>query len=75
MVGKQNLTLSLMPLLVPNNLAVNRQGACRFIARLQVRSDEADSEDVRIEVAWDGVWEDGDIEMGNHLHVEELNPT
>lgn len=71
MVGKQNLTLSLMPLVAPNNLPVNRQGACRFVARFQVRSNEADSQDFRIEVAWDGVWEDGDVEMGQHLRVEE----
>lgn len=74
MVGKQGLTLSLMPLLAPNNLAVNRQGQCRFIARLQIRSNETDSEDFRIQVSWDGVWEDGDTEMGKHLRVEMLTP-
>jgi hypothetical protein len=71
MVGKQNLMLSLMPLITPNNLNVHRKGACRFVARFQARSNEADSEDFRIEVAWDGVWEDGNIEMGNHLRVEQ----
>jgi hypothetical protein len=71
MVGRQGLVLSLMPLIAPNNLPVHRQGKCRFVARLQVRSNEADSQDFRAEVSWDGVWEDGDMEMGSHLHVEE----
>jgi hypothetical protein len=69
MVAKQNRMLSLMPLIAPNNLRVNWEGKCRFVARFQVRSNEADSQDFRIEVAWDGVWDDGDTEMGNHLHV------
>jgi hypothetical protein len=72
MVSRQNNLVSLMPLIAPNNLTVHRQGPCRFAARLQVRSDEADSEDLRIEVAWDGVREDGDVEMGRHLRVDEL---
>lgn len=70
MVIKQNSLLSLMPLIAPNNLVVHRKGACKFVARFQVRSNESDSEDFSAEVAWDGVWEDGDIEMSNHLHVE-----
>jgi hypothetical protein len=71
MVGKQSLVLSLMPLIAPNNLIVHRQGACKFIAHFQVRSNEADSEDFRVKVAWDGAWEDGDLEMHNHLHVKQ----
>jgi hypothetical protein len=71
MVGKQSLLLSLMPLIAPNNLPVNRQGACKFKAHFQVRSDEGDSEDFRVKVAWDGTWEDGDLEMRNHLIVKE----
>jgi hypothetical protein len=72
MVGKRSRVLSLMPLLAPNNLTVHRQGEFKFIARFQVRSDEADSEDFRVRVAWDGTWEDGDIEMHNHLIVKEV---
>lgn len=71
MVGRKD-GLSLMPLILPNNLSAHRQGKCRFVARLQARSNEADSEVMRIEVAWDGVWEDSDTEMRRHLVVSEL---
>ena len=74
MVQKKEGTLSLMPLLVPNNLNARRQGKCRFVAWLQVRSNQADSEVIRIQVAWDGLWEDGDTEMKRHLVVERLGP-
>jgi len=72
MVNRQQNSISLMPILVPNNLQRTRQGPCRFVLRLQVRSNEADSEEFRIQVSWDGVWEDGGLEMHQHLQVEEL---
>jgi hypothetical protein len=74
MIQKKKAFVSLMPLLVPNNLKGQREGKCRFVARLQVRSNEADSDEIRIEVAWDGIWEDGDLEMHNHLTVKKLGP-
>ena len=64
--------VSMMPILVPNNLTATRPGACRFVMRLQVRSNEADSEEFRVEVSWNGVWADGDLEMYQHFRVEEL---
>jgi hypothetical protein len=70
MVGKFEPVLSLMPLLAPNNLKVHWQGPCKFMTRLQARSTEKDSDELYIQVAWDGKWEDGDIEMKKHLTVE-----
>jgi hypothetical protein len=72
MINRQANSVSLMPILVPNNLPVIRIGACRFVLRLHVRSDEADSAESRIQVSWDGIWEDGDFEMNQHLKVEVL---
>jgi hypothetical protein len=72
MISKQDGVISLTPILAPNNLTVNRHGACRFVMRLHVRSNEADSEELRIQVSWDGVWEDGHLEMYQHFRVEEL---
>ena len=69
MVRKEERTLYLLPLVVPNNLNARRKGACSFVASLQARSNEADSETVHIEVKWDGRWEDNDIEMQQHLVV------
>jgi hypothetical protein len=72
MANQQRNSVSLMPILAPNNLTVIRQAPCRFVLRLQVRSDEADTEEMRIQVSWDGVWEDGELEMYNHLRVEAV---
>jgi hypothetical protein len=73
MIGKRS-GLSLMPLLLPNNLPAHRPGKCRVVAWLQARSNQADSEIVRIEIAWDGLWVDGDFEMQQHLVIKELGP-
>lgn len=70
MVGKLGRVLSLMPLIAPNNLKVHWEGPCKFMVRLQARSTEKDSEELYIQVSWDGKWEDGDIEMKKHLQVE-----
>ena len=65
--------LSLMPLIMPNNLnASNRHGKWTFAVSLQARSNQADSEVKYIQVSWDGQWEDGDTEMQRHLEVTEL---
>jgi len=74
MVLRNGGTLSLMPLILPNSLNARRQGRCRFIACVQVRSNQADSQEIRIEVAWDGLWEDGDTEMQRHLEIKILGP-
>jgi hypothetical protein len=73
MVLKKGRTLSLMPLIVPNNLKARWQGKCKFVACVQVRSNQADSEVLRIQVSWDGEWEDGDTEMQRHLDMKELS--
>ncbi|PYT66223.1 MAG: hypothetical protein DMG39_27225 [Acidobacteria bacterium] len=62
-----------MPMILPNNLKARWQGKCRFVACVQVRSSQADSKVLRVQVSWDGLWEDGDTEMQRHLVVEELN--
>ena len=72
-VLKKDGALLLMPLLVPNNLNARRQGKCSFVAWVQARSNQADSKVLRVQVSWDGLWEDGDTEMQRHLVVEELN--
>jgi len=74
MVLKNGGTLSLMPVILPNSLNARRQGSCRFIVWVQARSNQADSQEIRIEVAWDGLWEDGDTEMQRHLDVKILGP-
>ena len=71
-VGKTG-GLFLMPVIRPNNLKDHYAGQCLLVAWLQARSDLADSEILRIEISWDGLWEDGEIEMQGHLVVRELD--
>jgi hypothetical protein len=71
-VRKHEAKLTLMPLLNPNNLSRERIGPCRFVARIEARSNEVDVEPFNLEVAWDGKWDDGDIEMSKHLAVKEF---
>lgn len=66
--------LWLMPLITPHNMPAHRTDKCRFVAHLQARSTQTDSEVLRVLVAWDGKWEDGSAEMQNHLEIRELNP-
>jgi hypothetical protein len=68
--------LSLMPLIMPNSLEpfAHRNQRCRLVASLQARSNQADSDVVRIEISWDGLWEEGDTEMQRHLVIKELQP-
>jgi len=64
--------LSLMPLIIPLNLNARRQERCRMVASFLARSTQVDSPILRIEIAWDGDWEDGDIEMQRHLKIRPL---
>jgi hypothetical protein len=64
--------LRLMPVFKPNNLDVHWTEKCRFVAHLQARSNEVDSQIIQIDVSWDGSWEDGDAEMKKHVVIEEL---
>ena len=68
----QKTGLALMPLITPNNLEAKRPGKCRLVASLQARSNEADSEVIRAEVAWDGSWEEGESEMQHHFVVRQI---
>ena len=73
MIRKQG-GLSLLPLFMPYNLLpyAHRKGACRLVLSLQARSNQADSEPLRIQICWDGIWADGDTEMKEHLQVKAL---
>jgi hypothetical protein len=73
----QAARLSLKPQMLPGNFGLKTvwQGPCHFIATLQARSITKDSNQLRLEVSWDGHWEEGDIEMYQHLKVDELPNT
>jgi|SRR5208283_657035 len=71
-VEKAGKIFLFMPLIVPTNLPVTKRGAFTLVASLQVRSNQADSQVLRIRISWDGLWEDGDREMRRHLEIKPV---
>jgi hypothetical protein len=65
--------LQLHPLVRPFNLDVERRSATTLVLSLQAQANEADSPVLRLEIAWDGKWEDGSQEMRRHLSVEPVD--
>jgi hypothetical protein len=70
-VNGQTPTLSLMPIVAANNLPIHWIGDAHFIASFQLKCSQRDSEVVRIQFDWDGVWQQGDAEMQKHLKLKE----
>jgi len=66
-------SLELLPLITPYSLPAEWNGNARIVLSLQVRSSEADSDIVRVEVSWTGGWEEGTQEMMRHLVVKVLS--
>lgn len=65
--------LELLPLIAPFNLEVKRRERCVVVLSLQARGNESDSSIVRVQISWDGGWEDGAQEMKHHLTVKLLS--
>jgi hypothetical protein len=67
--------VQLHPLITPNNLVplALRRGAFKMVISLQARAMEASSLIKRIEISWDGRWEEGEAEMAKHFIIRELN--
>jgi hypothetical protein len=61
--------LQLHPVILPANLGelAKRRTAADITISLKVTSSEADSPISRFRVSWDGKWNDGEIEMAQHL--------
>jgi hypothetical protein len=43
-----------------------------MIVTLQAQAAEANSDAIRIKIAWDGEWKDGEAEMAKHLIVRAV---
>ena len=68
----QGLSLALLIVSFGLEVVVHRKEACTIVVSLQAKGIQADSPICRIKIAWDGKWEDGEIEMKRHLRVEHL---
>lgn len=64
--------LALLPLFMPNSLLPYSQwtAPCRLILSIQVRSNQADSDMVRVEISWKGTWAE---DMRAHLQVKIIS--
>jgi hypothetical protein len=70
---REDGTFQLYPLFQPNNLRrVWKSERVRLRLSFQARSNESDSNVLRLEINWDGLWEDGAEEMRRHLIVTPL---
>ena len=67
--------LELHPLVIPHALDARRRTSCRLIVTLQARGVEADSNLLRVEIAWDGKWSEDADEMAHHMVVKGISET
>jgi hypothetical protein len=65
--------IELHPLVVPFALNAKRKGGCNLLVTLQARGVEADSNLVRVKIAWDGKWADDADEMTRHMTILTVN--
>jgi len=65
--------LELCPVIVPNNLPTRFSEKADLIVSLQARSTEVSSPVLSVRVSWDGKWNDGEIEMTQHLKVRPID--
>jgi hypothetical protein len=61
--------LHLMPIIEPSNFQRSYYTGTRFWVTVIATSNEIDSLPLRLEVAWDGQWNAGESEMGQHLKI------
>lgn len=68
-VNERTNQLHLMPVIEPNNFQRSYYTATQFWVTVIATSNETDSPALRLEVAWDGQWNAGESEMGQHLKI------
>jgi hypothetical protein len=62
--------LYLTPMITPNNFPLRHTVATMLWVTVQALSIEADSEPLRLQIAWDGQWDLGEAEMTKHLKIK-----
>lgn len=68
-VSERGNQLHLMPVIEPNNFQRSYYTGTQFWVTVIATSNETDSLPLRLEVAWDGQWNAGESEMGQHLKI------
>jgi len=67
--GEKEGWVAIHPAIPEPAMKVQRTSACRFVLVLQARRVEADSNVLRVEIAWDGRWADDSTQMARHLVI------
>jgi hypothetical protein len=67
--------IQLHPIIFPENLPHQCQwrNPTTLVVTVQARGNEGQSPLSRFQIAWDGKWEDGQVEMSRHLVVKALS--
>jgi hypothetical protein len=66
--------LELQTLIQPFGLQTRHREACRLAVTLQARGHQADSNELRIQIHWDGEWGADTAAMRRHLVIKEDTP-
>lgn len=64
--------LRLHPVLIPNSLQVVYRTSTILVLTFQAKGNEGNSPITRIRIAWDGIWHEGEAEMGQHLVIRDI---
>ena len=59
--------MRLMPIILANNLTIERRGVCKVVASFRVKSSQCESALIRVQMFWDGKWDEGNAEMRMHF--------
>ncbi|MGC9994616.1 MAG: hypothetical protein ABSE79_04790 [Terriglobia bacterium] len=58
----------LYPIAAPNSFKSRWEHKCRFVACFEIHSTEIDVASIRIQIAWDGIWDEKNVK--GHFRVE-----
>lgn len=64
--------LQLTPTFAPYGVELRYRQPCALRMTLQAQSDEADSELLVVVARWNGQWDDGAVEMAQHVRLDVL---
>ena len=65
--------MGLHPAVMPLGFKGRYRDTANLRLLLQAQSIEADSDPVLVQIGWDGEWEDGEVEMANHMVVSVVS--
>ena len=71
-VRSDSACLNLLPIIGPNSLVTKYIGKTILVLTLQAKGNEGESHLARIEITWDGLWEDLETEMVHHFVIKGI---